>query len=122
MASLKRTIVLAAMLLVGGSILGAQLSFGIKIGPPPRPRVVRVLPRQPGPDYVWVDGYWYVVKQSYKWHEGYLTLAAYPGARWVAPYHDGQMYFVGFWDGDRGRFAHVHHRGRDRDRWDYRNR
>jgi len=117
-----RTALLVSMLLVGGSVFGAQLSIGVRIGPPPRPRVVRVLPRRPGPEYVWIDGYWYVVKKRYTWHEGYWTLPPYPGARWVPPHHDAEMFFVGYWDGDRGRFEHAHHRSRDRDRWDYRHK
>lgn len=122
MKSFIRTALLVAILPVGGLVFGAQLSIGVRIGPPPRPRVVRVLPRRPGPEQVWIDGYWYVVKKRYTWHEGYWTLPPYAGARWVPPYHESEMFFVGYWDGDRGRFEHSHHRGRDRDRWDYRHK
>src|SRR5262245_21461074 len=63
----------------------AQVSIGIRIGPPPRPRVVRVVPARPGPDYSWIDGYWYPVGTRYVWHSGYWTRAPYPAARWIAP-------------------------------------
>jgi hypothetical protein len=109
--------VLALLLLAAASIFAADVSIGIRIGPPPPPRVVHVQRLSPGPDYVWVDGYWYPVGNHYKWHDGYWTRPVYPGARWVGPHHDGDRYYNGYWDGDRGRHEHDHHsdRGRDRD-------
>ena len=68
-----RTALLAAMLLASVSALDAQVSVGIRIGPPPHPRVVRVQPAQPGPGFVWVDGYWYPDGRRYRWHDGYWT-------------------------------------------------
>ena len=95
----------------------AQVSVGIRIGAPPPPRVVAVVPvERPGPDFVWVEGYWYPVGHHYRWHEGYWTQPPYEGARWVAPHHDGERYFVGYWDGDRGRMEHDHHWDHDHDR------
>jgi hypothetical protein len=114
MKTLLRTSLLAALLAACGSAFGAQLSVGVRIGPPPRPRVVRVQPARPGPEYTWVDGYWYPVGRKYQWHEGYWTRPPYAGARWVTPqYRDGQFY-GGAWDGDRGRFDHNHRWDRDR--------
>jgi len=108
------------------AMAGAQVSFGIRIGPPPRQRVVRVASRRPGPEYIWVDGYWYPVGGRYRWHTGYWTRPPYVGARWIGPrYSDGQ-FFNGYWDGGRGRFDHDHRwdrdRNRDRDRDDNRGR
>ncbi len=107
---------IAALLLGGVLASGAQISIGINIGPPPPPRVVRVLPPTPGPDFVWIEGYWYPVGRHYRWHDGYWTRPPYGGARWIAPRHDGGQYFEGYWDGDRGRLEHDHHWDRDRDR------
>jgi len=108
---------LIASLLLAGTFVSAQVSIGIRIGPPPPPRVVRVLPARPGPEFVWVDGYWYPVGNHYKWHDGYWSRPIYPAARWVGPRHDGERFYAGYWDGDRGRIEHDHHwdRGRDRD-------
>jgi hypothetical protein len=105
------------MVLVGGAAF-AQLSIGIRIGPPPPMRVVRVQPRSPGADYAWVSGYWYPVGHRYKWHNGYWTRPPFAGARWVQPRHDGSAFHEGYWDGDRGRISHDHKwdRGRDRKR------
>ena len=109
---------LLGILLSAGAAFGAQVSIGIQIGPPPRPRVVRVVRERPGPEYIWVDGYWYVEKKHYRWHEGYWTHPPYARARWVPPYYERGMYFVGYWEGDRGRIEHKHHghgKGRDHD-------
>jgi hypothetical protein len=114
----------AATILTAGSVFGAQVSIGIRIGPPPPPRVVRVLPARPSPDYVWIQGYWYPVGNHWKWHQGYWTRAPYQGARWLAPRYEGGQFLGGYWEGDRGRMEHDHrwdharerdYRGRDRD-------
>src|SRR5579863_1851996 len=106
-----KTKLLALALFVAGSV-SAQISIGVRIGPPPPPRVIRVQPVAPGPDFIWVQGYWYPVGNHYKWHAGYWTQPPYEGARWIAPHHDGQQFFEGYWDGGRGRFEHDH-------RWDH---
>ena len=105
-----KTKLLVLMLLATGAVF-AQLSIGVRIGPPPRARVVRVQPRSPGAGYSWVGGYWYPVGHRYTWHEGYWTRPAYAGAHWVEPRHDGTLFYEGYWDGERGRVAHDH-------RWD----
>ncbi|MGA2712613.1 MAG: hypothetical protein ABSG41_05860 [Bryobacteraceae bacterium] len=110
--------VLALVLLVAGSLF-AQISLGIRIGPPPRPRVVTVRPISPGGDSIWINGYWYAAGSRYGWHDGYWTRPPYIGARWVEPRHDGQRFYAGYWDGDHGRMEHDHHSDRDHDR-DYR--
>ncbi len=118
---LRGSLLVAGVLLAGTIASSAQISVGISIGDPPPPRVVRVLPRSPGPEFVWVDGYWYPVGRHYKWHTGYWTRPPYQGAHWVGPRHEGGQYYAGYWDGDHGRFDHDHHwdhdRDHDRDRW-----
>jgi hypothetical protein len=110
---------LALMLLAAGAMF-AQVSIGIRIGSPPPPRVIRVEPRSPGPEYIWIAGYWYPVGNRYKWHDGYWTRPPFGGARWVGPRHDGERYFEGYWDGDHQlRHDHRWDKGRDRHRdWD----
>ena len=106
---------LIALFLLSGTAR-AQVSIGIQIGAPPPPRVVAVLPPSPGPEFVWIEGYWYPQGRHYRWHPGYWTVPPYVGARWVRPHYDEDRYFVGYWDGDRGRFEHDHHWDRDHDR------
>jgi hypothetical protein len=110
-----RTTLLASMLLASVSVFAAQ-NIGIRIGPPPAPRVVRVVPRSPGPGYVHVDGYWYPVGNHYKWHDGYWTRAPYGGARWIAPRHDRGQFYQGYWEGDQGLLEHNHSSDRSRNR------
>jgi hypothetical protein len=107
---------LVSLLFAAVSISAADFSIGIRIGAPPPPRVVRVQPVSPGPDFVWVEGYWYPDGKHYKWHDGYWTRPPYAGARWVAPHHDGERFFQGYWEGDRGKQEHDHHSDHDRDR------
>ena len=110
---------LLALLLIAGGAAFAQVSVGIRIGPPPPPRVVRVRPGAPGPGFVWVDGYWYPVGHHYKWHDGYWTRPPYPGAVWVVPRHDGERFVEGYWEGDHGRRPHDHQWDRDRRNRDF---
>jgi hypothetical protein len=113
---IRSAVFLALLLGLGGSAARAQVSVGIRIGAPPAPRAVAVVPARPGPDFVWVEGYWYPVGRHYKWHEGYWTRPPYEGARWVSPHHDGQQYFAGYWDGEHGRVEHDHHSDKNHDR------
>jgi hypothetical protein len=101
---------------MGGAILSAQVSIGVRIGAPPAPRVVRVQPHSPGAGYVWVDGYWYPNGRKYAWHEGYWTRPPYASARWIGPRYEGGMFYQGYWDGDRGRNNHDHKWDHDRNR------
>ena len=114
---MKRLLV-AAMILTAGTAL-AQVSVGIRIGPPPPPRVMAMRPAAPGPDFIWVDGYWYVVGHRYKWHAGYWTRAPFAGARWVAPRHENGQWFDGYWAGEGRELRHDHRWDRDRDRRDH---
>ena len=116
MKNLLRFMLLAAILLLGTYGASAQIGIGIRIGPPPPPRVVVAPPPAPGPEYAWVEGYWYPVHGHYRWHEGYWTRAPYAGARWVGPRFEGGLFYNGYWDGDRGRFEHRHEWDHDRDR------
>jgi hypothetical protein len=99
---------LALTLLAGLPAFGAQVSIGVQIGAPPAPRIERVRPVAPGPDYAWVDGYWYPVGNHWKWHQGYWTLAPYGGARWFNPRYEGGRYYEGYWEGEHGRIEHKH--------------
>jgi hypothetical protein len=91
----------------------AEVSIDVHIGPPPPPPAYRVAP-PPGPEYEWVEGYWYPEGKHgkhYRWHDGYWTRPPYPGAYWVQPYYLEGRYYPGYWHGPHGRFDHDH-------RWD----
>ena len=112
----KNALLMGVLVLGVASVADAQVSIGIRIGPPPAPRVVHVTPARPGPDYVWVAGYWYPSGNRYAWHDGYWTREPYAGARWVAPRYEGDRYYAGYWDGSRGRVEHDHHWDHDKKR------
>jgi hypothetical protein len=94
----------------------AQVSIGIRIGPPPPPHVVYVAPASPGPEFVWVAGYWYPVGRNWRWHAGYWTRPPVAGVVWYAPRYEGGKYFAGYWVGERVQIAHDHHWDKHRDR------
>src|ERR1051325_8863113 len=99
--------ILAALTLLSVPAFAAQVSIGINIGPPPPPRVVRVAPVRPGPDFMWVEGYWYPVGNHWKWHKGYWTRAPYSGAIWYAPRYERGQFFEGYWEAPQhGRIEH----------------
>jgi hypothetical protein len=110
MRKLFQALAFSALLFGPASAAHAQVSFGVRIGPPPEPRWYRI-PPQPGPDREWIEGYWYPDGGRYRWHDGYWTRPPYAGAYWVAPYHVGGQYFAGRWEGPRGYVMHDH-------RWD----
>jgi len=94
------------------------VSFGIQIGTPPPPRAFRV-PPPPGPNFEWVEGYWYPVRGRWSWHDGYWTRPPFAGAYWVAPYYSGGRYVAGYWDNGRRHENHNHRWDRDDNRRDY---
>ena len=107
MKSLSKASLFLGLVLFGTTAFG-QVSIGIQIGAPPPPKVVKVRPKEPGRDYVWVEGYWYPEGKKYLWHAGYWTRPPYAEAHWVPPHHDGKMYYGGYWDGAKGRMEHDH--------------
>src|SRR5262249_2471223 len=111
--TLLKSLAISAVLLVPASTAHAQVSFRIRIGPPPPPPAYTV-PRQPAPDYEWIDGYWYWSSGRYVWHRPYWSRPPYPGAYWVAPYYWDGRYVTGHWEGPRGEFNHNHSWDRSR--------
>jgi WXXGXW repeat (2 copies) len=100
-----------SLLLTAGSAANAQVSVGVSIGhppaavvieeAPPAPRVYAVAAR-PGPEFMWVEGYWYPQGKHYRWHDGYWSRPPYAGAYWVEPYYYRGSYIAGYWGGGRG--------------------
>jgi hypothetical protein len=104
---MKRLLVALMVLWSCGGCASGSLGVGIQIGAPPPPRAF-VVPGRPGPDFVWVEGYWYPVRGRWVWHDGYWTRPPFAGAFWVTPYWSGGRFVGGFWDGPRGRMEHNH--------------
>jgi hypothetical protein len=115
MRNFLRLSLMAALLLGCSSFAHAQVSLGIRIGPPPAVHVEHA-PPSPGPGYVWIRGYWYPVDGKYVWHGGYWSRPPYEGAHWVGPRRSGGQFYAGYWDGPRGRYDHDHQWDNDHDR------
>jgi hypothetical protein len=78
----------------------AQISVHIGIdAPPPPPRAEVVVERnRPGPDYVWIGGYWDGSPGHYSWVNGRWDHPPHAHATWFAPHwerdHDGHYHQV----------------------------
>jgi hypothetical protein len=122
MRRIPQALAISALLLALAPAANAQVSFDIQMGAPPAPPRAYRVPPQPGPDYVWVEGYWYPENGQYRWHNGYWTHPPYADAYWVAPYYQSGKYYTGHWEGQRGDIHHDHRwdQNRQRDeRWGY---
>ena len=90
---------IAAPLLSASPIL-ADISVQIGLdAPPPPPRAeVIVQSSRPGPDYVWVAGYWDGTPGHYSWVGGHWDRPPHGHARWIAPRwekdHDGHYHQI----------------------------
>ena len=103
-------ILVVGTLLAASTAMAAHVSIGLNIGggygyyaPPPPPRVVYYA--SPGPEYVWVNGYYYSVGRGWRWRAGYWSLPPYANAYWVAPRYVGGRYYTGYW-GRRGGYGY----------------
>lgn len=93
----------------GAAPVLADISFHLDLGgPPPPPRHEAVIERdRPGPDYVWVNGYWDASSGQYVWVPGHWDRPPRRGYVWVAPRyerdHDGhyRMTRRGGWERHR---------------------
>lgn len=64
------------------------------VPPPPRAEAV---PPAPGPDYLWLPGYWYWTGASYVWHPGTWGIPPAPHHVWVRNgwvHHHGRYHYV----------------------------
>lgn len=73
----------------------------VQDAPPPPPDVVEVQPPAPGPDFVWVGGYYGWWGGRWVWHHGYWNRPPYGyhvwvRDRWVWGPH-GRVFVRGYW-------------------------
>jgi hypothetical protein len=80
--------------------------------PPPAP-LVEVVPVAPGPDFVWIGGYWGWDNghHNYQWVRGHYDRPPAPGAAWVGPRYDraprGYHFSPGHWSGQAAPAGHA---------------
>ena len=78
---LTRVLALAAALLMAPAMSSASVFVSVNFAPPPIP--VYEQPICPGPDYIWVPGYWAWGLDGFYWVPGYWVLAPFIGALWT---------------------------------------
>jgi hypothetical protein len=82
-----------------------SINVGVDLAPPPPRQEVIVERTRPGPDYVWVGGYWGGAPGHYVWTNGHWDRPPHAHAVWAAPHwerdHDGHYHQVqGGWHDD----------------------
>ena len=53
----------------------------------------------PGPNYLWIDGFWNWGGSRYAWRGGYWAPRPYVSAYWNAPRYASGRYYSGYWGG-----------------------
>jgi hypothetical protein len=84
---------------LGASPLLADISLNISVdAPPPPPRAEVSVGVSPGPDYIWVGGFWDGTPGHYFWRAGHWDRPPHAHAAWVAPHwerdHDGHYHQI----------------------------
>jgi hypothetical protein len=67
------------------------------VPPPPTTVVTDPVVVSPGPDYVWVSGYWAWDGFRWVWVSGSWVLPPYSGAVWIGGYWRGGIWYRGYW-------------------------
>jgi len=80
---------------------GVDININLGAEPPPPRQEVIVERSRPGPDYVWVGGYWAGSPNHYAWTGGHWERPPHHGAVWVAPRWDtrghDRVFVKGYW-------------------------
>src|SRR6266436_10124444 len=75
-------------LLATAIVAPSSAQISVYIGTPPPPIRYEEYGPTPGPDFVWVDGYWEPVGHRYRWVRGRWDRPPYQGAYWSHPHYD----------------------------------
>jgi YXWGXW repeat-containing protein len=91
-----------------------QRDYAISVDVPPPPLPVYEQPIIPGPDYIWVPGYWaWSDDFGYYWVPGTWVLAPEPGLLWTPGYwawNDGMyVFYLGYWGPHVGFYGGVNY-------------
>jgi hypothetical protein len=94
-----------AGLVLSSAPVRADISVNVQLeGPPPPPRQEVIVERdRPGPDYVWVGGYWGGAPGHYAWTNGHWDRPPHGHGHWVAPR----------WENHGGHYVQVRGEWRD---------
>ena len=94
-------------LVLGGCSKGSGTASGDDVvapDPPPAAQAEVAQP-SPGPEFVWIEGFWHWDGRSYGWHAGVWQRPPQTGYVWVAPQYEhvdrGYRYTQGRWGAGR---------------------
>jgi hypothetical protein len=92
------TVGLSGLMFSASPVL-ADISVNLQIdGPPPPRHEVIIEGNRPGPDYIWVTGYWDGSPGHYAWVGGHWDRPPHGHGHWVAPRwerdHDGHYHQI----------------------------
>lgn len=82
------------------STMLADISINIGLDAPPPMRHEVVVGVRPGPDYIWIGGFWDGSPGHYAWVPGHWDRPPHPHAQWFAPHWDRDR--DGHWRQTRG--------------------
>jgi hypothetical protein len=86
---LAGVVALSSIAIFAASTALADISINIGFeAPPPPPRQEVIVGVAPGPDYIWVGGFWDGSPGHYTWVAGHWDRPPHPHAVWVAPHWD----------------------------------
>jgi hypothetical protein len=120
---------LLAMILLTPAPATAQFGVGVAITIAPPSLPVYAQPICPGPDFIWVPGYWAWGDDDYFWVPGTWVLAPEPGLFWTPGYWawggSGFIFTAGYWGPVVGFYGGINYgfgyfgHGYDGGRWDH---
>ncbi len=102
---------LLALTLSAGTVLRADISFSLTIGPPPMP--VYEQPAPPDAGFLWEPGFWSWGDDGYFWVPGTWVMAPEPGLLWTPGYWgwEGGAYrfHQGYWGTEVGFYGGINY-------------
>jgi hypothetical protein len=108
---LARALVVAVALTIAPAAWSASFFVSVNFAPPPIP--VYDQPICPGPDYLWIPGYWAWGPEGYYWVPGYWALAPFIGALWTPGWWGwsgvAYLWHPGYWSHHVGYYGGINY-------------
>jgi hypothetical protein len=95
------------------SLAGVFIGVGVSVNIAPPPLPVYTQPMVPGPNYIWMPGYWAWGPAGYYWVPGTWVLAPRPGFLWTPGYWGwapgGYLWHPGYWGPHIGFYGGINY-------------
>ncbi len=89
----------------------ANVSIGVSVDFAPPPLPIYEQPPIPGPDYIWMPGYWAWGDDDYYWVPGTWVLAPEPGLLWTPAWwgwdNGAYLFHSGYWGPEVGFYGGI---------------